>query len=59
VLSDGSCRQYLVHVPPGYDAARPAPLVIALHGYGGDPSSLELGSTDEIWAFLERHSLPG
>lgn len=28
-------RRYLVHVPPGYDPARPTPLVIAFHGGGG------------------------
>jgi polyhydroxybutyrate depolymerase len=26
-------RPYDLHVPPGYDAARPAPLVVVLHGY--------------------------
>lgn len=25
-----------VHVPPGYDPAKPAPLLLALHGAGGD-----------------------
>jgi len=28
-------RQVLVHLPAGYDAARPAPLVLAFHGGGG------------------------
>lgn len=28
-------RKVLVHLPPGYDAARPAPLVLAFHGGGG------------------------
>ncbi len=32
---DGRTRQYIVHVPPGYDAGKPAPLVIAFHGGGG------------------------
>ncbi|MCU1457263.1 MAG: uncharacterized protein JWL73_1355 [Actinomycetia bacterium] len=27
-------RPYTVHVPPGYSAAKPAPLVVMLHGYG-------------------------
>lgn len=35
-LSHGGLkRKYLVHVPPGYDAARPTPLVLAFHGGGG------------------------
>ena len=29
-------RKVLVHVPAGYDAAHPAPLVLAFHGGGGD-----------------------
>jgi len=28
-------RKVLVHLPTGYDAAKPAPLVLALHGGGG------------------------
>lgn len=31
----GMSRKYLVHVPPGYDAARPTPLILAFHGGGG------------------------
>ncbi len=34
-------RPYTVTVPPGYDAAKPAPLVLAFHGYGdGDDGAL-------------------
>jgi polyhydroxybutyrate depolymerase len=32
---DGLDRVYRVHVPASYDGARPAPLVMALHGGGG------------------------
>lgn len=31
----GQQRLYLIHVPPGLDQSRPAPLVVALHGGGG------------------------
>lgn len=31
----GGDRPVTVHVPPGYDARHPAPLLIALHHYGG------------------------
>ena len=35
-LSHGGLdRKALVHVPPGYDPARPMPLVLAFHGGGG------------------------
>ncbi|MBM4156159.1 MAG: hypothetical protein FJ221_14210 [Lentisphaerae bacterium] len=33
-------RRYLVHVPPGYDAAKATPVVIAFHGGGGNPASM-------------------
>lgn len=32
----GLTRRYRVHVPSGYDAAKPAPLLVALHGGGGN-----------------------
>jgi polyhydroxybutyrate depolymerase len=37
VASGGSNRSYLVHVPVGYDAAKPAPLVLNFHGLGSNP----------------------
>ncbi len=33
---DGIERDYLLHVPPGYDGTKPAPLMLALHGLGGN-----------------------
>jgi polyhydroxybutyrate depolymerase len=30
--ADGRDRSYLVHIPPGYDAATPTPVVLAFHG---------------------------
>jgi polyhydroxybutyrate depolymerase len=32
---DGITREYLVHVPKSYRAARPTPMLLALHGGGG------------------------
>jgi polyhydroxybutyrate depolymerase len=32
---DGHEREYVVHVPPGYDGRVPAPLILNLHGFGG------------------------
>lgn len=34
-------RHVTVHVPDSYDPARPAPLVVALHGYTSDANELE------------------
>lgn len=31
-VSAGETREYTLHVPPGYDANRPTPLVISIHG---------------------------
>lgn len=38
-------REYVVHLPPGYDGTEPAPLVFNLHGFGGDIASQD-ASTD-------------
>lgn len=37
LLSSGHTRRYLLHVPRSYDRAKPAPLVISMHGAGGWP----------------------
>jgi polyhydroxybutyrate depolymerase len=38
IVTSGEARKYLLHVPPGYDSARPTPLVISLHGVAGWPA---------------------
>ncbi|WP_240359459.1 alpha/beta hydrolase family esterase [Pyxidicoccus trucidator] len=37
----GRTRAYRVHVPPGYDATRPTPAVLAFHGLGSSERQLE------------------
>ena len=37
-ISDFPCPGCILSIPPGYNPARPAPLLIALHGDEGDPS---------------------
>jgi len=34
----GDSREYVVHVPAGYDGSKPVPLVLSLHGAGTWPS---------------------
>lgn len=34
VVVDGVSRSYVLHLPPTYDATRPAPLVVDFHGIG-------------------------
>ncbi|HZS09828.1 MAG TPA: prolyl oligopeptidase family serine peptidase [Blastocatellia bacterium] len=40
---DQQLEPYRVYVPSKYDAAKPAPLVVALHGMGGDENSYFTG----------------
>ncbi|HYV06491.1 MAG TPA: prolyl oligopeptidase family serine peptidase, partial [Blastocatellia bacterium] len=37
--ADNTLQPYQIFVPSGYDKAKPVPLVIALHGMGGDENS--------------------
>ena len=37
IVSSGQKREYELYVPSSYDRARPAPLVISMHGAGGWP----------------------
>ena len=42
IHSGGGIREYLLHVPPGYLASDPVPLVFNFHGFGSDPDQEEL-----------------
>jgi polyhydroxybutyrate depolymerase len=35
-------RSYLLHIPPGLDSTRSAPLLLAFHGAGDDPAEMQL-----------------
>lgn len=45
---------YRLYVPTAYDAATPAPLVVALHGYGGDQDYF-FNSVGNLRELLEQH----
>jgi polyhydroxybutyrate depolymerase len=42
LLSDDFERCYYLYVPPGYDAAQPAPVVFSFHGFLSNPDSQAL-----------------
>jgi len=53
IVSSGERREFLVYVPRGYDARKPVPLVISLHGAGGWPvQQRELSEWDRV---ADRH----
>jgi polyhydroxybutyrate depolymerase len=47
----GLKRMYKVHVPAKYDPSKPAPLLVALHGGGGD---MEVQSTDRFYRQISK-----
>jgi polyhydroxybutyrate depolymerase len=38
---DGVDRHYILHVPPNYDGKKPMPMIVALHGMGGNSADFE------------------
>ncbi|MDP9034304.1 MAG: alpha/beta hydrolase-fold protein [Myxococcota bacterium] len=50
-------RPYTIHVPPGYDPARPAPLLLMLHGYSAngqieEDAIFHFNSASDTYGFL-------
>ena len=45
---DNTLQPYRVFVPSNYDAAKPTPMVVALHGMGGDENSYFVGYDNGI-----------
>ncbi|HWI84589.1 alpha/beta hydrolase family esterase [Ramlibacter sp.] len=64
---EGRARTYRVHLPSGYNASEPAPLVVALHGGGLDPQgqrgveslARESDRAGFIAVFPEAYKAPG
>lgn len=52
----GARRQYLVHVPPSYRPDLPAPLVLALHGGGGN---MRYQANDERYGLISKSDVAG
>lgn len=53
---DGLTRRYIVHAPPSYRPDRPAPVVLALHGGGGD---MRLQAEDERYGLIGKSDEAG
>ncbi len=51
---DQTLQPYRVFIPAHYDGAKPAPLVIALHGMGGDENSMFDGYREALKPEAER-----
>ncbi|TFG13739.1 hypothetical protein EU537_05640 [Candidatus Thorarchaeota archaeon] len=53
---DGMQRQYLLHIPDSYDGSEPVPLLVALHGGGGDARNMKrsygLDTVAERYGFI-------
>jgi polyhydroxybutyrate depolymerase len=56
VQHDGLARAYRVHVPAKYDPARPAPLLVALHGGGGN---MNLQANDALYGQISKSESEG
>jgi polyhydroxybutyrate depolymerase len=56
VSNQGQTRKVVVHVPASYDASRPVPLVLALHGGGG---WAEYMADDERYGLISKSDSAG
>jgi polyhydroxybutyrate depolymerase len=56
VQHDGLARMYRVHVPASYDPARAAPLLVALHGGGGN---MDLQANDALYGLITKSDKEG
>lgn len=52
----GKTRQYRVHVPPGFSADKPMPVVFALHGGGGN---MDIQSDDRFYGQVAKADAAG
>ena len=56
IIVNGLKRQYLVHLPPGYTAAKQLPVIFALHGGGGEykgtPKQYNLNAPADKFNFI-------
>lgn len=53
---DQQSRKYELHVPRSYDADKPTPLIVALHGGGGDA---DIMSSDDFYGLITKSEQAG
>jgi len=56
IQHDGVARAYMVHVPPQYDPAHPAPLLVSLHGGG---AHMQYQANDENYGQISKSDREG
>src|SRR4051812_34694970 len=56
IQHDGLARMYRVHVPAKYEPSRPAPLLVALHGGGGN---MDLQANDALYGQISKSESEG
>jgi polyhydroxybutyrate depolymerase len=56
IQHDGLTRKYRVHVPAKYEPSKPAPLLIALHGGGGN---MEYQANDKYYGLISKSDKEG
>lgn len=56
LMHAGQKRLYRVHVPPGYSAAKPVPLVFSLHGGGG---TMDYQANDSYYGQISKSNQAG
>ncbi len=53
--ADSTLQPYRLFIPDAYDGTRPTPMVVALHGMGGDENSMFDGYGKELTPDAQRH----
>ena len=56
LVHDGAKRMYMLHVPKSYQASQPTPLVLSLHGGGGN---MEYQATEEYYHLISKSEQAG
>jgi polyhydroxybutyrate depolymerase len=56
LIHDGTQRMYMLHIPKNYQATQPTPLVLSLHGGGGN---MKYQATEEYYHLISKSESAG